>query len=181
MEDLPKEEEVVLVDEANEVLGYMGKLEAHKLGLLHRAISIIIFNNEGEMLIQQRALTKYHWAGIWSNTCCSHPRKDETFQQAAERRLFEELGFNAPLEEEFHFIYKAVDKDSGLTEHEYDTVFTGVFNDDFEFNKDEIHDVKWISIDDLMEDIAENPDKYSFWFKIILDEMKKRGTIETSY
>ena len=81
MEDLPKEEEVVLVDEENGVLGYMGKLEAHKQGLLHRAISIIIFNSKKEMLIQQRAFTKYHWAGIWSNTCCSHPRREETFHQ----------------------------------------------------------------------------------------------------
>jgi isopentenyl-diphosphate delta-isomerase len=88
MEDLSKEEMVVLVDEDNQVLGYLGKLEAHKTGLLHRAISVIIFNSKGEMLIQQRGLKKYHWAGIWSNTCCSHPRKDESFQHAAERRLF---------------------------------------------------------------------------------------------
>src|SRR5579864_2370237 len=127
MEDISKEEEVVLVDENNAVLGYMGKLEAHKTGLLHRAISIIIFNDKGEMLIQQRGLKKYHWAGIWSNTCCSHPRKHESFQQAAERRLFEELGFRAPLKEEFHFIYKAYDEPSRLTEYEYDTVFTGSY------------------------------------------------------
>src|ERR1700759_2130732 len=99
MEDLTSEEQVVLVDEQNEVLGYMGKLEAHKTGLLHRAISVIIYNSKGEMLIQQRAFKKYHWAGIWSNTCCSHPRKHESFQAAAERRLFEELGFHTPLKE----------------------------------------------------------------------------------
>src|SRR3954465_12141642 len=102
MEDLMKEEQVVLVDEENKVLGYMPKLEAHQKGLLHRAISVIIFNSKGEMLVQQRALSKYHWAGIWSNTCCSHPRQDESFKAAAERRVYEELGIKAPLKEEFH-------------------------------------------------------------------------------
>jgi len=177
MEDLNKEEMVVLVDEDNMVLGYMGKYEAHKKGLLHRAISVIIFNDKGEMLVQQRALNKYHWAGVWSNTCCSHPRKNESFQHAAERRLFEELGFRTPLKEEFHFIYKAYDEKSGLTEWEYDTVFTGIYNAPFEFNKDEVNAVKWMKADDILNEMAAEPDSYSFWFKIILDEMKKRGTI----
>ena len=177
MEDLNKEEEVVLVDEENNVLGYVGKLEAHKKALLHRAISVIIFNSKGEMLIQQRALTKYHWAGIWSNTCCSHPRKDESFQAAAERRLFEELGIKTPLKEEFHFIYKAYDEPSGLTEWEYDTVFTGVFDDSFEFNKDEVAAIRWMKTEDLLNDIQTNPQQYSFWFKIILEEMTKKGIL----
>ncbi len=177
MEDLNKEEMVVLVDEENKVLGYVGKLEAHRMALLHRAISVIIFNSEGEMLIQQRAFTKYHWAGIWSNTCCSHPRKDESFQAAAERRLYEELGIKTPLKEEFHFIYKAYDEPSGLTEWEYDTVFTGVFDGAFEFNKDEVSAVKWLKPADLMNDIQKNPEQYSFWFKIILEEMKKKEII----
>ena len=177
MEDLNKEEEVVLVDEENNVLGYVGKLEAHKKALLHRAISVIIFNSKGEMLIQQRALTKYHWAGIWSNTCCSHPRKDESFQAAAERRLFEELGIKTTLKEEFHFIYKAHDEPSGLTEWEYDSVFTGVFDDSFKFNKDEVAAVRWMKTKDLLNDIQTNPEQYSFWFKIILEEMKKNGTL----
>ena len=177
MEDLNIEEQVVLVDEQNEVLGYMGKLEAHKKGLLHRAISVIIFNNKGEMLVQQRALTKYHWAGIWSNTCCSHPRKGESFQAAAERRLFEELGFKIPLKEEFQFIYKAYDEKSGLTEWEYDTVFTGIYTEPFEFNKEEIEAVRWMSMEDLVNDIEQKPEDYSFWFKIILDEMRQRNII----
>jgi isopentenyl-diphosphate delta-isomerase len=177
VEDLNKEEMVVLVDEKNHVLGYVGKLEAHKKALLHRAISVIIFNSKGEMLIQQRALSKYHWAGIWSNTCCSHPRKDETFQAAAERRLFEELGIKTPLKEEFHFIYKAYDEPSGLTEWEYDTVFTGVFDESFEFNPDEVAAVRWMKMDELLGDIEKNPEQYSFWFKIILDEMKKKKII----
>ena len=138
MEDLNIQEEVVLVNEHNEVSGYREKLDAHQKGLLHRAISVIIFNDKGEMLIQQRGLKKYHWAGIWSNTCCSHPRKGETFKEAAERRLFEELGFKTPLTEAFHFIYKAYDEPSGLTEHEYDTVFTGTYNEPFSFNTQEI-------------------------------------------
>ncbi len=177
MEDLAKEEMVVLVDEHNEILGYMGKLEAHKKGLLHRAISVVVFNSAGEMLLQQRALTKYHWAGIWSNTCCSHPRKDETFKDAAERRLFEEMGFKIELNEAFQFIYKAFDKPSGLTEYEYDVVFTGVYDGSFEYNRDEVNASKWISTKDLLEDIEKYPEDFSFWFKIILDEMKKRGTI----
>lgn len=177
MEDLDKEEMVVLVDEENNVLGYVGKLEAHKKALLHRAISVILFNSQGEMLIQQRALTKYHWAGIWSNTCCSHPRKAESFLAAAERRLFEELGIKTPLKEEFHFIYKAYDEPSGLTEWEYDTVFTGVFDNLFDFNKQEVAAVRWIKPDDLLNDIKKNPEQYSFWFKIILEEMKNKGIV----
>ena len=177
MEDLNKEEMVVLVDEDNQVLGYLEKVEAHKTGLLHRAISVIIFNSKGEMLIQQRGLKKYHWAGIWSNTCCSHPHKDESFQQAAERRLFEELGFKTPLRESFHFIYKAYDAESGLTEHEYDAVFTGAYDESFQFNKDEIASVKWISPGELEEDISLHPEKYSFWFKVILNQLKSKSII----
>lgn len=177
MEDLEQEEIVVLVDETNEILGYLGKLEAHKKGLLHRAISVIVFNSKGEMLLQQRAYTKYHWAGIWSNTCCSHPRKDEGFKEAAERRLFEELGIQIPLSEQFNFIYKAYDEKSGLTEHEYDVVFTGVYDGSFEINRDEVEATKWIEVKDLLADIAKRPDEYSFWFKIILEEMQKRGTL----
>ncbi len=177
MEDLDKQEIVVLVNDKDEVLGYIEKLDAHEKGLLHRAISVIIFNDKGEMLIQQRGLNKYHWAGIWSNTCCSHPRKEESYQHAAERRLFEELGFRTPLKEAFRFIYKAYDNDSGLTEHEYDTVFTGTFNDSFEFNKDEIAAIEWIQPVALEEDIKMHPEKYSFWFKIILNELKNKNII----
>jgi isopentenyl-diphosphate delta-isomerase len=174
MEDLNKEEQVVLVDEENNVLGYVGKLEAHKKALLHRAISVLIFNSKGEQLIQQRAWNKYHFAGIWSNTCCSHPRKDESFQHAAERRLFEELGIKTPLKEEFNFIYKVYDEKSGLTEWEYDTVFTGVFDGPFEFNKEEVADVRWVTTEELEKDLKANPEKYSFWFRTILEEFQKR-------
>jgi len=172
MEDLEKEELVVLVNDKNEVLGYKEKLEAHQQGLLHRAISVIIFNSNGEMLIQQRGTKKYHWAGIWSNTCCSHPRKEESFKEAAERRLYEELGFKTQLTEAFHFTYKAYDEPSGLTEHEYDTVFVGTYNNEINFNKDEIAAIEWVRPSTLEKDIQQQPDKYSFWFKIILDELK---------
>jgi len=177
MEDLNKEEEVVLVDEENNVIGYVGKLEAHKKALLHRAISVVVFNSKGEQLVQQRAWNKYHFAGIWSNTCCSHPRKNESFQQAAERRLLEELGIKTPLKEQFYFIYKAYDEKSGLTEWEYDTVFTGVFDGEFDFNKDEVAAVKWMKTEELESELKNNSEQYSFWFRTIFDEMKKRGTI----
>jgi isopentenyl-diphosphate delta-isomerase len=166
------EEQVVLVDEQGNEIGLMGKTEAHEKGILHKAISVIIYNSKGEMLIQQRAFTKYHWAGIWSNTCCSHPRAGESFDDAAQRRLREELGIDTPLKKEFHFTYQATDKQSGLTEHEYDWVFTGTFDEPFEFNKHEINAVKWISPQDLFRDMAAHPDRYSFWFPIILQNIK---------
>ncbi|MFN8293455.1 MAG: isopentenyl-diphosphate Delta-isomerase [Chitinophagales bacterium] len=177
VEDLQQEEQVVLVDEQCTELGLMPKLEAHEKGLLHKAISIIIFNSKGEMLITQRAFTKYHWPGIWSNTCCSHPRAGESFSAAAQRRLQEELGFSTPLQEAFHFIYKATDDISGLIEHEYDMVYTGTYNERFQFNKDEIADVRWVTVNNLLEDVAQHPETYSFWFKIILQEFKQRGII----
>jgi isopentenyl-diphosphate delta-isomerase len=180
MEDIQQEELVVLVDEQCSELGLMPKLEAHEKGILHKAISVIIYNSKGEMLIQQRAFAKYHWPGIWSNTCCSHPRQGESFFDAANRRLFEELGFRTALKEEFHFIYKATDEISGLIEHEYDAVYTGVFDEAFEFNRDEINDVKWLSVKDLLANIEAKPEQYSFWFKVILEEMKKQGTLHVA-
>ncbi|MBK7958746.1 MAG: isopentenyl-diphosphate Delta-isomerase [Bacteroidetes bacterium] len=169
------EEQVVLVDIEDQILGYMPKSEAHEKGLLHRAISILIYNSEGKMLIQQRALSKYHWAGIWSNACCSHPRKGEKYIECATRRLKEELNFDTQLSHAFTFIYKAFDEASGLTEHELDYVFIGKFNGDIDFNREEVQAVEWISIEDLEEDIENNPDKYSFWFKIILDKIRQQG------
>lgn len=157
-------------------LGLMGKTEAHEKGILHKAISVIIFNSKGEMLIQQRAFTKYHWAGIWSNTCCSHPRAGESFPAAAQRRLQEELGIITPLKPEFFFIYKAKDEKSGLTEHEYDWVFTGTFDESFEFNTQEINAIKWMTKEELQKDMNAHPDQYSFWFPIILENMKAKGT-----
>lgn len=170
-------EYVVLVDENGTEKGLMEKMEAHEKGVLHKAISVIIYNSEGKMLIQQRALVKYHWPGIWSNSCCSHPRDGESYQDAAERRLQEELGFSVPLTKAFDFIYKATDEDTGLTEHELDYVFTGTYDEDFSFNPDEVNDIAWVEVEELLEDIKENPGKYSYWFKIILKEMQKREMI----
>lgn len=172
------EEKVVLVDENDKQLDLMGKTEAHEKGLLHRAISIMIFNDKDEILLQQRAFVKYHWKGIWSNAVCTHPRENESYQKAAERRLFEELGFNTPLNEVFHFIYKAKDEESGLIEHELDHVFTGIYNGEIPFNPDEVNAVKCIAKEDLLKDIENNPDKYSFWFKVILKEMQKRDLLK---
>jgi isopentenyl-diphosphate Delta-isomerase len=173
-----QEEQVVLVNENDAIEGLMGKTEAHEKGLLHRAISIVVFNEKREMLIQQRSFEKYHWKGIWSNTVCTHPRNGETYQQAAERRLFEELGFNTELKEIFHFIYKAKDEESGLTEHELDHVFVGEYNGHIPFNTAEVNAIRWISIDDLLSEIEEKPETYSFWFKIILKEMQQRNLLK---
>lgn len=169
------EEQVVLVNEKDEVQGLMGKMEAHEKGMLHQAISIVLFNSKGEMLLQQRAAAKYHWANIWSNTVCTHPRDNETHQAAAERRLVEELGFATPLKEAFSFIYKANDEESGLIEHEYDHVFLGKYEGDIPFNEDEVQAVQWIKVPELLADVEADPEKYSFWFKIILKEMNKRN------
>ncbi|HRN95803.1 MAG: isopentenyl-diphosphate Delta-isomerase [Chitinophagales bacterium] len=176
MEDIQIEEQVVLVDENCRELGLMPKLEAHEKGVLHKAVSIIIFNEAGEMLITQRAFEKYHWPGIWSNACCTHPRENESFLAAAERRLQEELGFETPLKEVFRFVYKAQDEITGLVEHEYDTVFIGEYNNaNFEFNRDEIADVEWVTKSKLLAEFENEPQKYSFWFKIILKELVQRN------
>lgn len=166
------EEKVVLVNENNEVLGTMSKMEAHEKGLLHRAISILIYNSRGEMLIQQRAKTKYHWPLIWSNAVCSHPRENEDFQEAAQRRLHEELNIKCSLEEVYRFIYKATDEQTGLIEHEYDVVFKGVYDEEIPFNPDEIESIRWITLDCLSQEIENEPEKFSFWFKEILKNLK---------
>ena len=168
------EENVVLVNEENEELGLMPKLEAHEKGLLHRAISILIYNSKGEMLIQQRAKTKYHWPMIWSNAVCSHPRAGESFQEAADRRLLEELGIICSLSETYRFVYQAKDEQTGLIEHEYDVVFVGEHNGDVSFNPDEVHAVQWITLIELKQDIENQPEKYSFWFKEILKMIDKK-------
>lgn len=165
------EEQVVLVDHNNEVLGIMPKMEAHQKGVLHRAVSIMIYNTNGEILIQQRSAKKYHWPLIWCNACCSHPRLNESFEDAAHRRVFEELGIKLELTELFSFIYKTQDKITQLIEHEYDMVFKGMYNDEIPFNNDEIETVKWIQPELLQKDIKEYPEKYSFWFKEILNRL----------
>lgn len=167
------EEQVVLVTEEDEVLGLMGKMEAHENGILHRAFSVFLFNNQNELLLQKRASTKYHSPNQWTNACCSHPRIDETYLQAAHRRLKEELGIETTLEEQFHFIYKA-DVGGNLWEHELDHVFTGTYNGEFQLNQEEVAEVRYISMDDLDKEIKEHPHHFTEWFKIILKEYKDK-------
>lgn len=165
------EELVVLVNPEDEVLGLMEKQQAHINGLLHRAFSVFLFNERGEMLLQKRASQKYHSPNQWTNAVCSHPRNDETYLEGAKRRLKEELGIDAELTEKFHFIYKA-DVGGGLWEHELDHVFTGTYNADFFLNKDEVEEIRYISLEDLDREIAEHPEQFTEWFKIILEEYK---------
>lgn len=167
------EEKVVLVSETDDQLGLMGKLEAHEKGVLHRAFSVFIFNKSGELLLQQRALDKYHSPGLWTNTCCSHQRDGESSIQAGKRRLMEEMGFTGDLEEVFWFIYKA-DFDNGLTEHELDHVMVGYYDADPVVNKEEVASFKWMSLKDVKDDISRNPDRYTEWFKIIFKEYDER-------
>ena len=163
------EEKVVLVDINDNQIGLMPKMEAHRKGVLHRAFSVIIFNNDGEMLLQKRASTKYHTPNLWSNTCCSHQRDGESNFSAGKRRLEEEMGFMTELYEFSSFIYK-VSFSNGLIEYEYDHVMLGVYNGKIDFNPDEVDDSKWISIDNLCDDIEINSDNYTAWFKIIINK-----------
>jgi isopentenyl-diphosphate delta-isomerase len=162
-------EKVVLVNEKDEVVGSMEKIEAHEKALLHRAFSVFVINKNNELMLQRRALEKYHSPGLWTNTCCSHPRVDETYEAGAHRRLVEEMGFDCDLKDIFSFIYKAP-FDNGLTEHELDHVFVGYCETEPVINTDEVDSWKWISIDDLKKDMSEHPDDYTVWFKIIFEK-----------
>ncbi len=165
-------EYVILVDENDQEIGTMEKQEAHEKGLLHRAFSVFVFNENKELLLQQRALTKYHSAGLWTNTCCSHPRIGETIEQAAHRRLMEEMGFDCELSTKTSFIYKAA-FENGLTEHEFDHVLVGSFNGEINFNPTEVKNFKWINLEELQIDLLQNNQNYTAWFKIIFDNFKK--------
>lgn len=165
------EELVVLVNTEDNVLGLMEKQQAHVNGLLHRAFSVFLFNENGEMLLQKRAEKKYHSPLQWTNAVCSHPRNGETYLDGAKRRLKEELGIETELTEKFHFIYKA-DVGGGLWEHELDHVFIGNYNAEFNLNKDEVEEVRFVSLKDLDKEMSENPEHFTEWFKIILEEYK---------
>lgn len=170
MSELNSEEYVILVDKDDREIGLMEKMEAHEKGELHRAFSVFLFNDKNEMLLQQRAFSKYHSGGLWTNACCSHPRKGESTIDAAHRRLKEELGMDCEIKEEFSFIYNRK-LDKGLTEHELDHVFIGKYESEFNLNPDEVHAVKYISIDKLKEEIINHPENYTEWFKICLNEV----------
>ena len=156
---------VILVSSEDKSIGYMEKIEAHQKGLLHRAISVFILNEREEMLIQRRALSKYHTPGIWSNTACSHPRKNETVMQAADRRLFEEMGMKTTLNYGFKFLYKAEFK-NGLIEHELDHVFFGFSNEKPSINISEVCDYKYLDQGKIETMILQQPENFSPWFKL---------------
>ena len=163
------EEQVILVNEQDEPIGLMNKMEAHEKAVLHRAFSVFVLNDKNEVMLQQRAHHKYHSPLLWTNTCCSHQRAGETNIEAGKRRLFEEMGFETELKELFHFIYKAP-FDNGLTEHELDHVMIGHYNDAPIINLDEVESWKWMPIEAIKDDMLANPNSYTVWFKIIFDE-----------
>ena len=165
-----KEENVILVNEQDEAIGLMPKMEAHEKAVLHRAFSVFVFNAKGELMLQQRALHKYHSPGLWTNTCCSHQREGETNLAAGARRLQEEMGFVVPLKELFSFIYKAP-FDNGLTEHELDHVMVGYSEVTPIINEDEVAAWKWMAMDDIATDMKVLPEQYTEWFKIIFDRV----------
>jgi isopentenyl-diphosphate delta-isomerase len=164
-----EEEKVILVNQDDEQIGTMAKMEAHEKALLHRAFSIFIMNDKGETLLQQRAAHKYHSPLLWTNTCCSHQREGESNIEAGKRRLQEEMGFVTKLSELFSFIYKAP-FDNGLTEHELDHVMVGKYNKEPIINTDEVADWKWMKPDEVRKDIALHPANYTVWFKIIFEK-----------
>ena len=167
-----KEEQVILVNEKDEQIGLMPKMEAHEKALLHRAFSVFVFNEKNELMIQQRAKDKYHSPGLWTNTCCSHQREGETNIEAGKRRLQEEMGFTTELKDTVSFIYKAP-FDNGLTEHEFDHILVGHYHGEPELNPVEADDYKWISLNELKEDMENNPQNYTEWFKIIFQKYYK--------
>ena len=166
------EDKVILVDNNDNKVGLMPKLEAHEKGVLHRAFSVFIFNNDGELMLQRRALTKYHSPGLWTNTCCSHQRDGETNIISGKRRLNEEMGFDTELFEKTSFIYKAK-FDNGLTEHEFDHVLVGSYNHSPIINSIEVDSWKWMSMENVKKDIKDHPDNYTAWFKIIFEKYYK--------
>lgn len=164
-----KEEQVILVNEKDEQIGLMAKMEAHEKALLHRAFSVFVFNDKNELMLQQRAAHKYHSPLLWTNTCCSHQREGESNIEAGKRRLMEEMGFVTDLKETISFIYKAP-FDNGLTEHEFDHIMLGHFNENPNINPDEVEAWKWMDLEAVKADIAAQPALYTAWFKIIFEK-----------
>ncbi len=163
------EEQVILVDKNDHKIGLMPKMEAHEKAMLHRAFSVFIFNDEGKLMLQQRAAEKYHSPLLWTNTCCSHQRDGETSLEAGKRRLQEEMGFVCDLKEVFSFIYKAP-FENGLTEHELDHVMVGYFNENPKINKEEVASFKWMTLQEIKTDMQSKPENYTVWFQIIFEK-----------
>lgn len=165
-------EHVILVDEKDKPVGIQEKMEAHRKGLLHRAFSVFIFNSKGDMLLQQRALHKYHSGGLWTNACCSHPQPGEETLAAAQRRLKEEMGFEVPVEKVFDFMYKTV-FENGLTEHEFDHVFVGEYDNPVAFNKNEVMEFCYMDMPGIRDSLQTNPEKYTAWFHLAFPRIEK--------
>jgi isopentenyl-diphosphate delta-isomerase len=163
-------EELILVNENDQVIGVGEKLQTHLVGALHRAFSIYIVNSAGQLLLQKRSSTKYHSQGLWSNTCCGHPRPGESIEEASRRRLGEEMGLDCEVREVFEFIYRAK-LDNGLYEYEYDHVVVGRFDGSPTPNRDEVDEWKWVDLVTLKLDIEKHPENYTYWFRISLDEL----------
>lgn len=164
------QDHVILVDRTGKEIGTQEKIQAHREGRLHGAFSIFIFNAVSELLLQRRARTKYHSGGLWTNTCCSHPRPGESYYHAARRRLHEEMGFDCELTGLFSFIYYT-QLDNSLFEHELDHVFVGHYNGQPIPNRREVDDWKWVEVSALRQDVRENPENYTYWFKLTLDRV----------
>jgi len=164
--------QVILVDENDMPTGVMEKLEAHRKGLLHRAFSVFIVNSKGEMLLQRRALTKYHSPDLWTNACCSHPQPGETTFDAATRRLQEEMGFTCKLQEIDRILYQA-EFDNGLIEHEYDHILLGFHDDQIIINPDEVSEYKFVSLKELDDLLVSDNEKFTYWFRIAYPLVKK--------
>ncbi|MBX9850355.1 MAG: isopentenyl-diphosphate Delta-isomerase [Cytophagaceae bacterium] len=170
---MSKNEFVVLVDEHDNELGVLDKLAAHRIGALHRAFSVFVFNSKGELLLQQRADDKYHSGGLWSNTCCSHPAKGEAIADAARRRLKEEMGFECEVFFKFIFSYR-IEFENGLTEHELDHVYFGICDETPTPNSSEVKNWRYISLPKLQEELAQSPEKFTGWIRICLPEVLKK-------
>jgi isopentenyl-diphosphate delta-isomerase len=157
-------QQLILVNEKNEEIGYGEKLPVHQNAQLHRAFSIFVMNSQNQLLLQKRAYHKYHSGGLWANTCCSHPIRGEEQENTIHRRLVEEMGFDCELKQMFHFIYRA-ELDNGLTEYEYDHVYLGKYEGIPDPNPDEVCEWKWMDLDEVNDDIKKNPDTYTYWIK----------------
>ena len=166
------EQQVILVNEKDEVTGTAGKMEAHQKGLLHRAFSVFVFNSNGEMLLQQRAMNKYHSGGLWTNACCSHPLSGEEIQEAAKRRLKEEMGFEIAITKSFDFVYKASFA-NGLIESEFDHVFVGEYDGPVPYNKKEVMDICYKTIEAIRDDLVHQPQNYTAWFHLAFPRIEE--------
>lgn len=172
-------EYIIAVDKSDKEIGSIEKMEAHHKGILHRAFSILIFNSKNQLLLQKRCEKKYHSPGLWTNTCCSHPRYGEKLQDAIYRRLQEEMGFSCDLTEIFNFEYK-VELEHSLFENEFDHVFIGKYHGDIIPNKDEVEDFKWVDMEELKSHMKDNPKLYTYWFKYFFDKKETYNIIKQS-